>query len=288
MVYLKLLLTALFWGGTFIAGRSLAGQVGPFSAAFLRFLFASFLLTLLVVRTDRKLPRLSAQNWRMLTILGLTGVFAYNACFFTGLQYIPASRASLIIANNPVAIALLSSLIFRERLGPRRTLGVALSLLGALVVITKGDLLSILDQGIGRGELLILGCVASWATYSVVGKIALNGLSPTVSVCGSALIGTAALLPPALGEGLPSNVAGYSVWAWAALAYLGLFGTVFGFIWFYQGVRDLGPTRAALFINFVPVFAILLAWLILSEPVTGTLGIGAALVCTGVYLTNRP
>ncbi len=287
MVYFKLLLTALFWGGTFIAGRSLAGQVEPFSAAFLRFLMASLVLVAWVLRVERTLPRLQPKEWGMLAILGMTGVFAYNFMFFKGLQMIPAGRASLIIANNPVAIALVSALAYREPLGLRRSLGVLVSLLGAMVVISKGDLVSIFREGVGLGELLILGCVASWTTYSVLGKLILRSLSPAISVCGSAVVGTAALLPAALWEGITEHLPDYRLGSWFALAYLGLFGTVLGFVWFYQGVRELGPTRAGLFINLVPVFAILLAWLILSEPVTASLGVGAVLVCGGIYLTNR-
>jgi drug/metabolite transporter (DMT)-like permease len=67
---------------------------------------------------------------------------------------------------------------------------------------------------------------------------------------------------------------------------LGLFGTVLGFVWYYQGIQRIGPVRAGLFINFVPVFALLLAFFILKEPVTPSLLIGAVLVSSGVYLTT--
>jgi drug/metabolite transporter (DMT)-like permease len=75
---------------------------------------------------------------------------------------------------------------------------------------------------------------------------------------------------------------------WANIFYLGFFGTVMGFLWYYQGIREIGPTRAGLFINFVPISAILLAFLFLEEPVTISLLIGTLLVSSGVYLTNRP
>ena len=74
---------------------------------------------------------------------------------------------------------------------------------------------------------------------------------------------------------------------WVSIAYLGVMGTVVGFVWYYEGLRQLGPTRAGLFINFVPIFAIILAYLLLGEPITRSLVIGAGLVCCGVYLTNR-
>jgi drug/metabolite transporter (DMT)-like permease len=74
---------------------------------------------------------------------------------------------------------------------------------------------------------------------------------------------------------------------WSCISYLGIFATVIGFVWYYQGVQRLGPTKTGLFINFVPVFAILCAFIILQEPITRSLVVGTVLVISGVYLTNR-
>ena len=80
----------------------------------------------------------------------------------------------------------------------------------------------------------------------------------------------------------------YSPTDWAMIFYLGFFGTVLGFLWYYEGIQKIGPTRAGLFINFVPVSAILLAFIFLKEPLTMSLLIGTVMVSFGVYLTNRP
>ncbi|HUV14599.1 MAG TPA: DMT family transporter [Acidobacteriota bacterium] len=285
-VYIKLILTALFWGGTFIAGRALAQNVGPYSAAFLRFLLASGLLFLIVRRFHGGLPRLEKDQAFAVFILGMTGVFAYNAFFFSGLRLVDAGRASLIIANNPIVITVFSAIIFRERLTPLKLLGILLSVTGALVVISKGSLAVVTQGGIGRGEIYIMGCVASWATYSLVGKVVLKRLSPLVSVCYSAAIGTLCLLGPALWEGMLGDLGEYVATDWLSIVYLGVFGTVFGFVWYYQGIQAIGAVRASLFINFVPIFAILLAYLILDEPITLSLLAGAAFISVGVYLTN--
>lgn len=286
-VYFKLILTALFWSGTFIAGRTLAQGVGPYSAAFLRFLIASCLLFLLTRRLHGRLPRLERNQALTVLLLGLTGVFAYNVFFFSGLRLISAGRASLIIANNPVVITVFSTLIFRERMTAQRVLGVFLSVIGALVVISKGSLDAVFAEGIGWGEIYIMGCVASWTAYSLIGKVALNQLSPLVSVCYSAAIGTVCLLVPALREGMLGDLPGYAMTEWLSITYLGVFGTVFGFVWYYQGIAAIGAVRASLFINFVPLFAVVLAYLILDEVITFSLLAGAALIITGVYLTSR-
>ena len=93
---------------------------------------------------------------------------------------------------------------------------------------------------------------------------------------------------PALIEGLAGDLMHYPPAAWASIIYLGLFGTVIGFVWYYEGIRQIGPLRAGLCINFVLVSAIFLAFLILGEPVTLSLLVGAVLVLSGVYLANRP
>ncbi len=286
MIYLKLTLTAFFWGGTFVAGRMLSGHVPPCSAAFLRFALASLLLLILTRMLEGKLPLLKKKQILPVILLGLTGVFAYNILFFKGLELISAGRASLIIALNPIFITLFSALFFREKLGFVRIFGILMSVCGALVVISKGNFGAIIGSGIGWGEIFIFGCVASWVTFSLIGRSVLSGLSPLVSICYSSLIGAVALFFPAYAEGVLYHMGNYALSDWMSIAYLGIFGTVIGFIWYYQGIRNIGPVKAGLFINFVPISAILLAFLILREPLTFSLLTGAILVVSGVYLTN--
>jgi drug/metabolite transporter (DMT)-like permease len=287
-IYLKLFCTAMCWSGTFIAGRLLAGEVTPLSAAFLRFLIASLLLLALTRRTHGHLPRPSARQLVGLAMLGLTGVVSYNLFFFKGLTLVSAGRASVIIANNPIIITLFAALLFREALSTRKVIGVLVSVGGAVIAISKGDPASLLRGGLGWGDALIFCCVLSWVAYTLVGKAVLTGLSPLVTVTYSACIGTVGLGVPALGAGLLTRMGDFTMTSWLSLAYLGIFGTVVGFIWYYEGVRTIGAARASLFINFVPLGAIVMAFLILGEPVTISLVTGAFLVVSGVYLTSLP
>ena len=288
IVYIKLFLTAAFWGGTFIAGKVLAQNVGPFSASFLRFLIASLFLILITWKIEGSFPGIRKKQIFPLILLGLTGVFAYNVLFFKGLRLIDAGRASIIIANNPIFITLLSWLLFRERLTLLKFAGVLISVTGAVIVISKGDLNGIINGGLGLGEFYIFCCVASWVCYSLIGKTVMTHFSPLVSVTYASIIGTACLFIPALFEGMLSDMRHYMVSEWISIFYLGFFGTVLGFVWYYEGIKKIGPTRASLFINFVPITAIILAFLILKEPITLSLFIGTIFVCTGVYLTNHP
>ena len=288
ITYIKLLMTAIFWGGTFISGKMLADSVPPFSAAFFRFLFASVCLYLLFARREGKIPKLARKQILSVVFLGLTGVLAYNVLFLKGLKLIPAGRASIIIANNPIIISVFSALFFKESLSATKVAGILISVSGAIIAISGGDPSILLAGGIWKGDLFIFGCVLSWSAYSLMGKRVMRDLSPFAAVSHSSAIGMLALLIPAWMEGMPAAVPGYSLVDWGNLAYLGLFGTVLGFVWYYEGIRVIGPSRASLFINFVPISAICLAHIILKEPLTVSLLVGGALVVTGVTLNHLP
>jgi drug/metabolite transporter (DMT)-like permease len=115
----------------------------------------------------------------------------------------------------------------------------------------------------------------------------MKNLSPLLTVTYACVIGTACLLPAALHEGILQSVSHYSPSVWLGLLYLGLFGSAVGFIWYYEGIKAIGPSRAGVFINFVPISAILLASLFLNEVVDASLVVGGMFVIAGVYFTNR-
>ncbi len=286
-IYVKLLFTTLFWGGAFVAGKIVSQNVGPFSIAFQRFAIASILLILLTWKIEGKLPALKKFQIIPVILLGMTGIFTYNVMFFKGLRIIEASRASLIIATYPVFITIFSAIFLKEKINLIKALGIIISICGAIVVISKGNINRIFETGLGLGELYFFCCVLSWVAYSLIGKAVMRNLSPLASVSYSAIVGAVALFVPACLEGLFQNIRNQSMLEWSCICYLGIFATVIGFVWYYQGVQRLGPTKAGLFINFVPVFAVLCAFIILREPITISLVVGTALVISGVYLTNR-
>ena len=288
VTYLKLVLVSLLWGGGFIAGKILMNaQTGPYAAAFNRFLVASACLLIILLRVEGKLPRLSGRQWLLVGALGLSGVFLYNAFFFNGLRYIPASRASLIVAVNPVVTAIASAVVFREKITWLRWLGIGLSMAGAVVVISHGQPQNLWNGGISIGDGLIFGCVLVWTVYTLVGKVALRDLSPLVAVTYSSVAGCIALFVMAVPEGLFAGYRSMDAQMWAAIAFLGVFSTALAFNWFYEGVKAIGASQAAVFGNLVPVFAVLLAVIVLGERIDASTVIGGGLVLAGVMLTNR-
>jgi drug/metabolite transporter (DMT)-like permease len=285
-IYTILILTMIFWGGTFISGRMLARHVSPFSAAFLRFVAASTVLLIVLYRQNRGFPRVPKVLFLPIFCLSLTGIFSYNVLFFWGLQSIDASRASVIIANNPIFIALFACLIFKERLGLIKSMGIPVSVVGAVIAISKGDAAGLLGGAFGWGDVMIFGCVLSWVAFSLIGKKVIEHISPLTAITYASTVGALLLLIPAVMDGVFVNLHNYTFHDWGNILFLGIFGTAFGFVWYYQGIECIGATRAGLFINLVPISAIFMAFFLLNEPITVSLLVGTTLVLSGVYLTN--
>jgi len=284
--YIKLLLVSIFWGSSFIAGKILAEKLPPFTSSFLRFLVASIFLVLFSFNLFGKLPKINLHQMIAIIFLAVTGIVGYNFFFFSGMKLIAASRASIIVALNPSFIAILSTLIFKEKFNKFKFIGIILSLIGALTVISKGNFRTIFQGNIGRGELLILGCVICWSFFTLAGKIAMKDLNPIIVITYACLVGTIILIIPAILEAKLQNFMQYNFKEWESILVLGFFGTALGFVWFYEGVDKIGPSQAGVFINFIPVFATIFAILILGEKLVASLIIGAVFIISGVYLTN--
>ncbi|WP_400374759.1 DMT family transporter [Pectobacterium sp. CHL-2024] len=290
MLGAKLTLVAFFWGGTFIAGRVLALSMPLMTAAFCRFLVAAVLLLLLSLKLEGGLPRLNRSQMLTTAMLGLTGIFLYSVFFFGALAQIPAGRTALFVSLNPIVTAIAASFIFRERLGAKRWLGIGIALAGAMIVITRGDFLGALhdiSQSFGNGEMLMSCAVLSWATYTLISRKAMESLSPVAATTYATLWGLFFLLMASVKEmsSIQWLSLGWSVWA--SIFYLGAVGTVVAFIWYYQGIKEVGPSRAAVFTNLVPAFGVLLSAGLLQEPILISMLIGGALSAVGVSLTNR-
>ncbi len=281
-------MTTFFWGGTFVAGKWAVGEAPPFFVAFLRFAIASLVLWALVAWGRRgsderfPLPEGGAQ-WAGLFSLGLTGVFLYNFVFLTGLSWTSATNGSLIVAFNPLLTAVLSAWWLKERIRPVQAGGLLLALLGVGVVITRGSITVIRSLSFNPGDLLMLGAPLAWALYTIAGKKVLRCFTPLVATAYASLIGTVLLLPAAALEGsLLSGVHRLTVYGWISVLQLSLLGTVVGFVWWYEGVELLGASRAAVFVNLVPLFGVLLSALILSESLVASQLTGGILVVLGV------
>lgn len=287
-IYLRLSCVPVIWGATFIAGRIVSAHLPPATAAFIRFVFATLAL-LAALHLSQGLRALTQVTRRQLLgtmALGATGILAYNLLFFSALAVLPAGRTSLIVALNPIVTLLVAAAFLGERLSATRWLGVGLALLGVWVVVTRGDLSQLL-QSVGKGELSMFGAVCAWAVYTLLGRRLLQGLSPLLATLWAAIWGTLFLALLALRDVPTLQASSFTLEVWAGLAFLGLLGTALAFVWYYEGIRQLGAARTVVFNNLVPIFGVLLGWLVLGEPLSVSLIAGGAMALAGVFLVNR-
>ncbi len=278
----------LIWGGTWVAGRYAVLGAPPLGVAVWRFLIAGGALLALVAARHGGLPRPNRREWGLIVGLGATGIFLYNLCFLYGLQRLAAGHAALVVALNPVMITLSAALWLGERLTPSKVAGSAIALTGCLTVIGHGAPLAPLGGDIGAGELLIVGCALFWAIYTLIGRQATRTLPALVVTAYSTLAGWALLLATALVDQPAALWPDYPPPVWGCILFLALLGTTLGFTWFNAAVAEIGAARASIFINLVPVAAVLQgAWLLDERPGLSVLA-GGALVLVGVALTQRP
>lgn len=287
LLYLKLLLVALFWGGTWIAGRLAVAEAPPLTVASWRFLLAALMLGALLLKREG-IPRWRAAEWLGLGILGLTGVFLYNLCFLNALTAVEAGRGALVVAFIPALIALADWLLFRVPMSGRRALGVLLAMSGCLLVVTQGDPGRLFaGGGLGRGEWMLLGTALSWTAYTLASRCYSEHLSPLALAFGGCLCGWIMLTVAALAEGSLFALDRLSWVGTTSIVFLGVFGTAIAFTWYSEGINRIGSTRAAAFINLVPVFAVLLGALLLDERLGSRVLTGGACVIAGVLLTSQ-
>ncbi|HUG76333.1 MAG TPA: DMT family transporter [Burkholderiales bacterium] len=286
MLYVKLVLMAVFWSGVFPAVSIVLRSMGIFGSVFLRFAAAALILLALLYWKEGRLRRLSPREAVLSVGLGLLGIAIYNSLFTAGLSLVEASRAALIVPTNPAFTALFAVLLLGERVGAARAAGIGLSVMGALWVLARGDPRAFLDLDFGLGELLLVLCIFIWSAYTLLGRVALFTLSPLAL---TAYVMAAGALPLAIPAWYEHQALSEVTWqGWAALGYLVLFGTVIPFLWYYEGVKALGAARASQFINLVPPLAVAESVWLLGEPFTPALLAGVGLVVAGLYLTNRP
>lgn len=290
-VYFKLAAVTMIWGGTFVAGRFLADSLSPLFAASLRFLLASVALLLFLLLARIPLARPSSRQWLQLTLLGFFGIFFYNLCFFYGLHYINASRASLIVALNPAVIGLASWLLFKERMSRAKVIGIAICIAGAsLVIVSRHPQLLAGQSDAWIGDLLIFGCVLGWGIYSLFSKDLNQTLGPVQTVTYSILLGTVMLwvVSAVRGEVSVAALVGLGSAQWLSLMYLGVLGSALAYIGYYDGLRTIGATRSGVFIALNPLTAVILGALLLGEQLTLTMCLGGGLILAGIFLCNKP
>lgn len=261
----------ILWGASWPAGKILVQELPPLTAAAFRFVLTCMVLIPWWIGTGRAaaLRAWNRRRWLGMFSAGAVGVFGYAVLFLMGLQYLPASQATLLVTITPVITMLAGVWLFGEKVNRLIIFGMVLAVSGAVVVISRGEPLRLLQgTALGLGEWLILGCVLCWVAYTLIGRQVLIGVDALTTTTVTSVVGTVLLLLAALlveGERGWLALRHAGAQTWGAAVFLGWGATAVAYGWYFNGIRALGAGAASGYITLVPVAGVLAAALWLGE-----------------------
>jgi len=285
--YIKLILVTIFFASNFIIARVTSVVLSPITSSTLRFVIASIFLLMIVLQKYRKLPKINIYQLFIIILLGTIGIAGDSLCFFSGLKYTTASKASVIVALNPIFLAIFSKIFFNEKLNLLKLTGIFISLIGTVVVITNGAVFSVLRGNISIGELYILGAVLCWVIFTLLGKSISENLDSIIILLYASIVGSIILAAIGFQQGSFIDFRKMNLWIMLGYLSIGTLGTAVSYKFYYESVYSIGASRSGIFLNLVPVFATISGILILKEHLTFAFLAGSLMVLAGVYITNH-
>ncbi|MDG1546815.1 MAG: DMT family transporter [Candidatus Poseidoniaceae archaeon] len=293
LIHLKLLFVAVVWGFGWPAGRVLAQDIPPISAAWIRYVIAMACFLIYLKMTDNwRIP--TRMEWKRIVLIGFFSTFIYQVLFMYGMKYTAAGDASLMITFNPIFTALLAIPFLDEKMNWRLATGLLCGLSGVIVIFLYSPNIDIPFDLRMKGDLMIAGAALAWASSSILQKKAMtsttsdsdNPLSPLHLTVWASLVGLLILTPWAAYESMINGFPQPSFDGWMAILFLAILSTVISYVWFADGIVTIGAGKAALYVYLVAPFGILGGWLILDEKLGWSLVASFLLIIVGVMLAQ--
>jgi len=280
--------SVIFWGTNFNIGKIVIEHVSPLATAAIRFVLASLLLVPLVfcLESSVTIKEMVKRNIWVYLFLGLIGVAGFNGLISVGLKYTTAINAALIMATNPLITTLLSALLLKCTINASQRVGLLISLMGVIAVITHGSLDMLLHLRIATGDWLVMAGNICWAAYSVFGRRYLNDSKPMITTAATMSIGAVALALMASYDVNMSELLHQTPFIYMSLLYMAIFGSVIAYLFWNYGISLLGAGNTSVFFNLVPVVTVLVA-VILGQPILPIQIIGGMIVISGVLLSTN-
>jgi len=284
--YLLLSITAFCWAGNAIVGRLAAGHIPPVTLSFLRW-WLGFLIILPFAWKHLKRDWTAIRaHLGSLVFLSATGIAGFTALQYWALEHTQALNTLLLQSAGPLFVAGWSLILFGVRLTLAQAAGIAVSLIGVLVILLHGDLTAIAAIDFNRGDLIFTVALLIFGLYSVMSfkRPAIDDLSflAFTFACGSAC-----LIPPLILELMFRPVMRLDITNLLSLLYVAVFPSTIAYLCYNRGIQLIGANRAAPFFHVVPVFGAVMAIVFLGERPQAFHFAGFALVLTGVFVASR-
>lgn len=284
--YLLLSITALCWAGNAIVGRLAAGHIPPVTLAFLRWSLAFLIILPLAWKHLVRDWGAIRGHLGIMVFLSMTGVGAFTSLQYWSLEHTQALNTLLLQSAGPLIVALWSLLLLGVRLTPAQAGGIAVSLVGVLVILLHGDLTALSSIAFNKGDLIFIVALAIFGLYSVLSlkRPNIHGLSFVAFTFGC---GAACLVPLFIWELSARPVMQLDTANLLSLFYVAVFPSTVAYLCFNRAVQLIGANRAAPFFHVVPVFGTVMSIVFLGEHPQPFHLIGFALVLTGVFVASR-
>lgn len=277
---LALIGSAIIWGSTFVITKFLMNSIGPFMVVGFRLIISLICITPFALKRGFQWKMLIQKDY---LFFGLTGVAMYFGLANTGLDHTSAANAALIQAANPAVVALLSVLFLKETINPQRGLGIALSIIGVLLV---SGIPAASGESYLFGNLLMIGSVIAWAVYTIQSRKIPADVDALVSTTASFYTGLFWLLPFILWEYTKVGIPVITPASWLSLLYLGTIASALAYFLWNFALNSVEASLAAPFINLIPIIGLVLSVLV-GETVTFIQILGGLIAILGVLITQN-
>jgi drug/metabolite transporter (DMT)-like permease len=278
--------TALIWAGHSIVGRLAVGEIAPMTLVFLRWSVALGPIAYAARHTIRHDFKVLAPHWPLVAAMGALGFTGFNALFYAAAHYTTALNMSLIQACVPGLVLIGAAAFFRARASFLQVLGALLTILGVADIAAQGEWARFARLSVNFGDAMMLLASLFYAFYTLALR-----LRPAVSGFGFlAAMAIAALLSsiPLFAVEVATTGFQWPSWrGWLVLLYAALGPAFLAQVLFMRGVQLIGPSRAGVFVNLVPVFGALLAVVLLGEPFASYHLVALGLVVAGIVIAQR-
>lgn len=280
-------MTPLFWAGHSVVGRLVANDIPTYTLVSLRWFLAAGILFLFVYKRCWAERYLLLRHWRMVLLTGIIGPTLFPVLLYSGLKTTTVTNTSIIQCLVPALVPVFAWLMLRIPIRPMQILGIAISIVGVIVIVTKGKPLAVLDVAFVIGDLFILAGFTIWSVYTVVIRLKPPAISPNTMLVATMFIAAIATMPLGIMEAADGHYIPMTAKAWWAIGYIVVFPSLLAYLFYNNAVNIIGPTKAGLASHLVPPTGIVLGVIFLGETFAPYHAISFAAILAGVILVIR-
>ena len=288
LAYSLLVLASLFWSGNFIVGKfATLFEIPPLTLNVFRWISVWVILIPFTYKEIYKNYTYIRKNFLVISFMGVITISTFNSVVYFALNYTQVINAVLVLAVIPAVTIVLSSLMKIEKTNFFQIFGLILSIIGVGSIISNGEIQRITSLSFNKGDLWMLVCVFTWALYSTLLKKYKFKFSQFSLIQLMVSAGVLFLIPQYFYEqsiGLDVN---FNKAFFLILFYVVVFPAIAAYYCWQKGIEIIGPNRATMFIQLMPLFSAIMAIIIFKEKFELYHFAGAAFIVSGIYLSNK-